>query len=71
MWFWYYKIEYFDEGEHKIDSGVVVATKMSEAVEELEDYYGRDCIENILSLHTETEWDGAVFTKEEFDSIKW
>lgn len=71
MWFWRYKIEFYNEGETKTGSGVVVANKMSEAVEELENYYGRDYLENILSLHTEAEWDGAVFSKEEFDSIEW
>jgi len=71
MWFWQYKIEFFDEGKLTVDSGVVVATKMSEAVEKLEKYYGRDYLESILTLRTEAEWDGDVLTKEELDSIKW
>jgi hypothetical protein len=58
-----YSCEFIEENEKNHEKGIVVAEKMSEAVEKLEAYYG-DGIDKVLIEDLDDEWfadtDGIV-----------
>ena len=47
VWYWEYQLKIWDEIDSKeeIRSGVVVADTITEAMEEIEDYYGDEIME--------------------------
>ena len=56
LWYWEYQLKIWDEIDDKeeIRSGVVAANTITEAMEEIEDYYG-DEIEEVQMLKAITD----------------
>jgi len=47
VWYWEYQLKFWNEIDYKeeIRSGVVAADTMTEAMQDIEEYYGKDIME--------------------------
>ena len=74
IWYWEYQLKVWDEynyeeGEEVVHCGVVAADSMTEAMQQIENYYGNDIIElQMLRPIVEGIFDFEEVTKEtDFD----
>ena len=73
MWFYWYKVYYFDEcegeyGKMVTKTGITVGESISKAMENISQYYGEKEIENVEIRVIQTEIED-ILTEEDFPEI--
>lgn len=51
MYFFYYEVDYYDDGE-RTETGITASDEMEDAVAKIVDYYGREQIEKLTVEYT-------------------
>lgn len=51
MYFFYYEVDYYDDGE-RTETGITVGDEMEEAVARITEYYGKEQIEKLTIEYT-------------------
>ena len=61
MYFYHYKVRYFDDYEEKIDveEGLSIGEDFSDTISRLERFYGKGNIEEIYVSYLEGPWDDS------------